>query len=41
MAWTLTVEVPTEISLNEDHFLAILLKFTYLSAPVGETILSV
>ena len=39
MTWTLTGEVPTEISLNEDNFLAILLKFTYLSAPVGETVL--
>jgi len=31
MTWTLTGEVATEISLNENHFLAILLKFTHLS----------
>jgi len=41
MIWTLTGEVPPEISLNEDHFLAILLKFKYLIIPVDEIVFSV
>jgi len=41
MAWTLTAEVLTAISLNEDHFLAILLKFKYLIVPVDEIVFSV